>query len=306
MIGGKSTTLDARRKHSTATIAAVFLLPVAFFLFVYLFRSIFHMFQLSGYSWSGISRTRDFIGWGNWQRLLNDQNFFNAIGNNLIMVFACLAIQIPVGLLLAYIVDWANRRFKSLKLVYFLPLLMSAVAIGFLFKQLYDARFGLIGVMLGWFMDIPFNVLSNEQTALWAVIAVICWQFIPFYMLYFFAGLTTIPEELYEASIIDGAKRHQYIFRVSLPLISGVIKNASILCLVGSLKYFDLIYVMTEGGPAGATELMATYMYKTAFTQMRMGYGATVSSGMFIIITIISLATFKIMSMNFRRGGKIT
>lgn len=222
------------------------------------------------------------------------------------MVFACLAIQIPVGLLLAYIVDWANRRFKSLKLVYFLPLLMSAVAIGFLFKQLYDARFGLIGVMLGWFMDIPFNVLSNEQTALWAVIAVICWQFIPFYMLYFFAGLTTIPEELYEASIIDGAKRHQYIFRVSLPLISGVIKNASILCLVGSLKYFDLIYVMTEGGPAGATELMATYMYKTAFTQMRMGYGATVSSGMFIIITIISLATFKIMSMNFRRGGKIT
>jgi len=293
----KMVTLNSRRRQSTAAVAAVFLLPIAFFLFVYIFRSIFYMFQLSAFEWNGINQYKTFIGWDNWKDLLQDSKFFNSIRNNLVMMFACLIVQIPIGLFLAYLIEWVDKRFRYLKLVYFLPLLMSAVAIGFLFKQLYDSRFGLMGVVMGWFMENPYNLLANEDTAIWAVIAVICWQFIPFYMLYFFAGLTTIPEELYEASIIDGAKRHQYIFRISLPLISSVIKNASILCLVGSLKYFDLIYVMTEGGPGGATELMATYMYKNAFTQLQMGYGSTVSAAMFIIITLISLSTFKIMYM---------
>jgi ABC-type sugar transport system permease subunit len=295
-MGLSKQSLSYSRKRSTAIVATVFLIPVAFFLIVYIFRSVFSTFQISTLDWNGVSQSKTFIGIGNWKVLLSDKTFFRTLKNNLVMVVACLIVQMPIALLLGYLLDWTNDKVKFLKSVYFLPMLMSSVAIGFLFKQLFDSRYGL-GVLMGLFVDKPFNLLGNEKTAIWAVIAVICWQYIPFYMIYYFAGLTSIPTELYEAATIDGAKRHQYIFSVSLPMLSDTIKAATIMCIVGSLKYFDLIYVMTEGGPSGSTELMATYMYKNAFTQMKMGYGSTIASAMFIIITAISLITFKMMHM---------
>ncbi|MHB8063868.1 MAG: carbohydrate ABC transporter permease [Ruminiclostridium sp.] len=294
-MGVKRRTLENSRKRSTAIVATIFLLPIAFFLIIYIFRSIFYTFKISTLDWNGVSQANTFIGLDNWKTLISDKIFFSTIKNNIIMVIACLIIQMPIALVLAYLLDWANKRAKFLKSIYFLPLLMSSVAIGFLFKQLFDSQFGLMAVFMKLFIDTPFNLLANDKTAIWAVIGVICWQFVPFYMVYYFAGLTSISTELYEAAIIDGAKRHQYIFKISLPILSDTIKAATIMCIVGSLKYFDLIYVMTEGGPSGTTELMATYMYKNAFTQMKMGYGSTIASAMFIIITVISLGTFKMM-----------
>lgn len=291
----QKNTLSFRRKRSTAIVATVFLLPIAFFLIVYIFRSVIYTFQLSAYSWSGVGPNKEFIGFENWKTLFQDATFLKTIGNNLVMVVACLVVQMPVAMVLAYLLDWTNRRAKFLKSIYFLPLLMSSVAIGFLFKQLFDSKFGIMGPLMKLFTENPYNLLANEKTAIWAVIAVICWQYIPFYMVYYFAGLTSISPDLYEAASIDGAKRHQYIFRISLPMMTDTIKSASVMCMVGSLKYFDLIYVMTEGGPSGATELMATYMYKNAFTQMRMSYGSTIAAAMFLIITILSLITFKMM-----------
>ena len=296
-MGVKKRSLGNERKRSTAIVATLFLLPIAFFLIVYIFRSVFYTFKLSSLDWNGVSQSKDFIGLENWKTLITDKTFFTTIKNNIVMVIACLVVQMPVALVLAYLLDWANKRAKFLKSVYFLPLLMSSVALGFLFKQLLDSNYGLAGAVMNLFMDSPFNLLGNEKTAIWAVIGVICWQYIPFYMVYYFAGLTSISPELYEAAVIDGAKRHQYIFRISLPILSDTIKAATIMCIVGSLKYFDLIYVMTEGGPSGSTELMATYMYKSAFTQMKMGYGSTVAAAMFIIITTISLFTFKMMNI---------
>lgn len=296
-MGVKKQSLENERKRSTAIVATLFLLPIAFFLIVYIFRSVFYTFKLSSLDWNGVSQSKNFIGIENWKTLITDKTFFTTIKNNIVMVIACLIVQMPVALVLAYLLDWVNSRAKFLKSVYFLPLLMSSVALGFLFKQLLDSNYGLAGAVMKLFMDSPFNLLGNEKTAIWAVIGVICWQYIPFYMVYYFAGLTSISTELYEAAVIDGAKRYQYIFRISLPILSDTIKAAIIMCIVGSLKYFDLIYVMTEGGPSGSTELMATYMYKNAFTQMKMGYGSTVAAAMFIIITTISLFTFKMMNI---------
>jgi raffinose/stachyose/melibiose transport system permease protein len=133
------------------------------------------------------------------------------------------------------------------------------------------------------------DLLGNPKAALYTVIGVVCWQYIPFYMVLYLAGYGTIPEELYEAASIDGATRNQYFWRVSLPLLRPTIISGLTLSIIGSLKYFDLVYVMTGGGPGVATELMATYMYKTSFIRYNMGYGATVASGMFILITLTAL-----------------
>ena len=120
------------------------------------------------------------------------------------------------------------------------------------------------------------------------------WQYTPFYMVYFIAGYGNIDTTIYEAAVIDGATRWQYIRLIAIPLLGPIFKTACTMSLIGSLKYFDMIWNMTQGGPAGATELMATYMYKLSFQQFNMGYGSTVAAGMFILITALALLFDKV------------
>lgn len=291
----KQQDLASKRRQSINRVSIAFLLPTCFFLVLFIFRSVVYTFNISTLDWNGVTAEGTFIGLENWKVLAQDAKFWGAVKNNVIMVISCIAIQMPIAMLLAFLIDGLRRGARLVKAAYFLPLLMSSVAIGFLFRQLFEVKYGLAGVLMRLFMDKPFNLLSSGSTALVAVIIVISWQYVPFYMLYYYAGLTTISTDIYEAAVIDGATRVQYIFRVAIPMMSDTIKSAVIMCMVGSLKYFDLIYVMTEGGPSGKTELMATYMYKNAFTSMKMGYGSTIASAMFLIITIISLLSFKAM-----------
>jgi raffinose/stachyose/melibiose transport system permease protein len=290
-------TLLSNRKRSTVIAATVFLIPVFFFITIFIIYPIIDSFWLSLHTWNGISSSKPFSGLDNWKELISDATFLKSFLNNGIIVILSIAIQLPIAMAIAFLLDTGGKKLNILKMVYFLPMLMSSVAVGFLFKYTYDPQFGLISAvstMLGG--DGMVDLLGNPSYAIFAIIAVICWQFIPFYMVYFLAALSSLPLEIYEASIIDGASHSQYFWRVALPSMQGAIKSAAILSLVGSLKYFDLIYVMTQGGPNGATELMATYMYKNAFQTMKMGYGATIASGMFVIITVISLFTLKIIN----------
>ena len=170
---------------------------------------------------------------------------------------------------------------------------MSSVAIGILFKYIYDPQFGVINTFfnsLG-LEHLAKSWLGDPKFALASVIGVICWQFIPFYMIYFLAAISGVPPELYEAATIDGATEWQYFYKVLLPQLKEPIRTAAILSLIGSLKYFDLIYVMTGGGPTHSTELMATYMYKNAFTKYKMGYGSTIAVALFVIVVSIAVLT---------------
>ncbi|QNU65989.1 sugar ABC transporter permease [Ruminiclostridium herbifermentans] len=287
-------SLSYNKKRNTAIVSTVFLVPVFFFITVFIIYPIADSFWLSLHEWNGISSNRNFIGLENWKVLLTDSVFYKAFFNNIIIVILSIIIQLPIAMAIAFFLDVGGKKLNILKMIYFLPMLMSSVAVGFLFRYAYDPQFGIISAIDTLFGgEGMVDLLGNTTYAIYAVIAVICWQFIPFYMVYFLAGLSSIPVELYEAAIIDGATRGQYFWKIALPSMKGTIKSAAVLSLVGSLKYFDLIYVMTQGGPNGATELMATYMYKNAFQIMKMGYGSTVASAMFIIITAIALLTLK-------------
>lgn len=285
------------RKRSTAIAATVFLIPVFFFILIFILYPIFNSFWLSLHDWNGISSNKAFSGLDNWKTLVTDVVFYKSFLNNILIVILSIAIQLPIAMALAFLLDSGGKKLNFLKMVYFLPMLMSSVAVGFLFKYTYDPQFGLISAVSTMFGgEGMVDLLGNPKIAIYAVITVVCWQFIPFYMVYFLAAFSSLPVEIYEASVIDGATHGQYFWRVALPCMKGSVKSAAVLSLVGSLKYFDLIYVMTQGGPNGATELMATYMYKNAFQTMKMGYGSTIASGMFIVITFISLLTLKALN----------
>jgi raffinose/stachyose/melibiose transport system permease protein len=283
------------RYEYTATII-LFLLPMLIFLGIFIVWPILSSFSLSFYKWNGLTTTQQFVGLENWVTLLKDPVFWKAFSNNVLLVVLSIGIQLPIGMALAVLLDKGGRKLNIFKTVYFFPLMMSPIAVGILFKYIYDPTFGLVTSFLQAIHadGLVRNWLGDPSVALFSVIAVICWEFIPFYMLLFLAGMTAIPEELHEVALIDGATENQYFWKITLPLLRGTIRAAVILSLIGSLKYFDLIWVMTEGGPVRATELMTTYMVKESFQAYHMGYGSTIASAMFIIIMIIALGVLVI------------
>ena len=292
----KSTSLLVMRQRNTRKVAALFLAPVTILMIIYIFYPIVDTFITSTYQWNGISADRTFIGIQNWITLLQDRSFWIAFKNNLIIMVLSIVIQIPLGLALATFLDFGGKKLTVFKVIWFIPLLMSSVAIGFLFTYALATNGGIVSTISGWFGGGNIDLLGNPKTALLTVIAVICWQFTPFYMVYFMAAFTNIPYDVFEAARIDGATRGQYFWKIALPLLVPSMKSAAILSMVGSLKYFDLIYVMTGGGPGTSTELMATYMYKESFSNFNMGYGSAVAGGMFILISLIALITMKLIN----------
>lgn len=287
----KSMSLAKKRQRETTLIAVIFLLPVIFFISFYVLYPILDTFKTSLYKWNGISATKTYIGLQNWNTLMHDKSFWDAFWNNIIVMVLSVALQIPIGLALATFLEFGGRKLTPFKVIWFLPLLMSSVAIGFLFNYALMTQGGIISSISKLFGGGNIDLLGNPKTALLTVIGVMAWQFTPFYMVYSIASYTNISTDIYEAAILDGATKAQYFKSIALPLLSPALKTSAILSMVGSLKYFDLVFVMTGGGPGTSTELMATYMYKHSFAKFNMGYGSAVAAGMFIIITVISLVT---------------
>lgn len=294
MNNSQNITLSRRKAKMDFKVSLIFVIPATFFMALYIFYPIIDSIYISFTKWNGITAGKQFIGISNWKTLLADDNFWKAFINNIKIMIMSLAIQMPFALLLATILSIIGKKGKLFKTMWFVPNLMSSVAVGFLFKYAFsttDGIFTTISMALG---HGRVDLLGNSTWALPTVVLVICWQYIPFYMVYYMASYSGISGELYEAAVIDGANKPDYFFRIALPLLKPSIRNACILSMVGSLKYFDLIYVMTNGGPGNATELMATYMYKLSFKQFNLSYGSTVAVGMLIVITLFASVVMKV------------
>jgi raffinose/stachyose/melibiose transport system permease protein len=292
----KENSLRQVRQRSIRFAAAVFLFPTLLLMAVFIVYPIIDSFIISTVQWNGISPVRQFVGLQNWIALVRDTDFWHAFSNNVIIVFVSLITQGILAMALATFLDSTGKRGIVFKVVWFLPYLLSSVAIGILFKFALDANIGIIATVSKMFGGGSVDLLGKPRAALFAVMGVVSWQYTPFYMILYLAAYGTIPVELYEAASIDGATRGQYFRRVSLPLLRPTIISGATVCIIGSLKYFDLIYVMTGGGPGVSTELMATMMFKTSFVKYVFGYGAAVACGMFLLITIIALITVAVLN----------
>ncbi len=281
----KRQTNASGRLRKNAWTAFLFLLPALMVYGLFNFYSILMTFSYSFLKWSGISENMQFIGLANLQKLVSDPAVWRALLNNLKLVSVSLAVQIPFGLMLALMINAKIKGRRFFRTVYFMPMLLSTVSTGILWQLMYDPYFGVINNVLralglsSWAQ--PW--IGQASTALGATMFVICWQYTPQYMILLRAGLSNISEDLYEAARIDGAGPGRQFFSITLPLLSGTIRTSAILSMVGSLKYFDLIYVMTGGGPNGATDVMATYMYKRGFVEFNMGYASSVATFMFVV-----------------------
>jgi len=268
-----------------------FIGPTVFLLALFLLWPIIESFRLSFFDWNGLDPSKKNVGFANWSELLGDQYFWLSVRNGFILLGMSILVQVPLGLGIAVLLYRAGNRFRIFKFAYFFPFLMSSVAVGILFRQVFDPNFGLINSVLtqinleSWALDW----IGDPKIAIYSISLLVCWQFIPFYILLFLAALNGIPRELEEAASIDGAQDWKLFRRIHLPLLKGSMITAITLMVIGSLKYFDLMWVMTGGGPVYSTSTMATYLYQSAFKSYRVGYGSTIASALFLIVFTVAM-----------------
>ena len=249
-------------------------------------------FQLSTLEWT-IFSDRTFVGLENYRRLFTaDSVFYGTVRNTALYVVVVVTIPIAVGVVLAVFIDGlANRRLSDfLRGLFFMPTILSVIAVGLIWGWFYNPHFGLLNALVGIVTGRPFvyGWLGETRTALASVMAVKIWMSVGFCMVVFLAGLRGIPEEYHEAAIIDGARARQRFFRITLPLLRPAFAVLLLVDTVDAFKEFTLVYVMTRGGPYRTTELMTTYMYDRAFVAWNLGYASTMGVVLFLLILVVS------------------
>ena len=275
---------------SNKRVIVIFLLPASA-LFVF---SVIAPIFISGYystlEWDGIGQGT-FIGLNNYIKLLveNKNNFYGAIGNSLLLAALSVFIQLPVAFVIARILASGVRREGFFRTVYFIPVIVSTVVIGQMWLKIYNPQYGLLNkflIAIGQ-ESLTQEWLGNKDIALASVFIPLLWQYVGYHILLFYAGIKTVPDELLEAAEIDGASFTKITFSIVIPYIASVIEICVILAVIGSLKTFDLIYILTGGGPLHATEVPTTIMFNTIFHRVNYGYGSTMA--IFIILECLLL-----------------
>jgi multiple sugar transport system permease protein/raffinose/stachyose/melibiose transport system permease protein len=267
-----------------------FILP-AFIVFIsVIIFPLFYSFVLGFFQWRGFGEMR-FIGFGNYVRMFGDPVFFIALRNNIMIVLVSVFGQIPLGLLLAYMLYrrmvWGGDFFKVL---IFLPITISAVIIA----QLWNRIFSPVGIFTVLMRTVTGNqdyimtIVENPNWAITPILFVLLWQHTSLFMVIFLANLQRIPNSAVEAARLEGAGDGKIFIKIIVPMMGYVIFITSVLAISGSFRSFDLIYSMTGGGPAHFTSVIAVYMYNTTFVHQNYGYGSSLS---IIIILFIVLST---------------
>jgi len=234
---------------------------------------------LSLVKWDMIGEMK-FVGLDNFKFLFaTDYVFWIAVKNTLIFVVTSAILQMPMAFLLANILSRGMKGKTFFRNVIFLPVTFSGVAVSLMFYFVYHPEVGLLNRLLALIgINTDLSWLGNEKTALLAVVFTLAWQWIGYHMVIFMAGITNIPVELIEAAKIDGCNEWKLTWNIIFPLLLPVIKISAVLIVTSSLKAFDMVYIMTFGGPNHASEVLASHMYTKTFAQMKFGYGSAIAT----------------------------
>ncbi|MFP3153179.1 sugar ABC transporter permease [Lachnospiraceae bacterium ZAX-1] len=260
---------------------AIYLLPG---LLIYSFIIIIPL--IMGARQSLVNSSGDFNYFKNYMLLAKDKEFWMSFVNNLFIILISVIGEIGIGFLISILLTSKKIFFKEFhRTVVFLPVVLSSVVVGFIWRLIYDKSYGLLDLALrtmgleSWIR--PW--LDSISTVMYAVTAPLVWQWIGLYVVIIVSALTSIPIEIFDAAEIDGANLFQRTTRITLPLLKDTLLVCIMVCVSGVMKIFDHIYVMTGGGPGISSQVLAMYAYKKSFIQFELGYGSTISMGMIIL-----------------------
>lgn len=276
---------------------AVFVLPAFLIYAVFALIPIGYNFYVSLLKTDLMSPSQ-FVGFKNYINLFKDSTFITALKNNILMVCGSLIAHLPLALLFGNILFQKIKGSHFFQTVFFMPCVICGAAVGLTWTFVYNTEFGVLNTLLeaiglGEFKQLW---LADKNLAMFCIIIVVMWQYVGYHMIIQLAAMRNIDATFYEAAEIDGATRWQQFKMITFPLIKPILKIDAVLIITGSLKYYDLVAVMTGGGPNHATEVMSTYMFYQGFRTLKYGYSAAIG----VILLILCICALKLSDLVFR------
>ncbi|WP_300585599.1 sugar ABC transporter permease [Marivita sp.] len=290
------------KRNEIAVTPWLFLAPAILFFAVYVIIPIFQSFSISLYDWDGLGQA-EYIGLANYQELMNDRAFEVSLWNNLKWL-VCYLLAIPAGLFIALFLNQTVTGIRIYKSLFFFPFVLSQVVVGLVFAWFYLPNEGLLSAIVGWFGFGPVNVLGDPSWATYGIILAGLWPQTAYCMILYLTGLNAVDPEQVEAARLDGAKGWKMLWYVIIPQLKPATFIAFVVTIIGALRSFDLISIMTNGGPFGQTRVLSFYMFEKALSEygFRMGYGAAIAVVLFLIM-LVFIAYFLWSMYREEKGG---
>ncbi|GGO53749.1 carbohydrate ABC transporter permease [Streptomyces lasiicapitis] len=281
-----------RRRVREWLTAVLFTVPALALFGLLVLLPIMYALYVSFFNWGGFGAPSDFTGLGNFSRLLDDPVFLGDLWRGLLLVVLSLALQLPFALAMAVLLNQKLRGRAFYRMLFFAPYVLSEVITGILFGMIFAPDDGLADEVLG---SIGLDALgglwfAGQDTVLPTLFLVMMWKYFGFHMMLYLAGLQGIPAELHEAARIDGAGPWQRFRHVTLPLLGPTIRMSVFLSVIGAIQLFDLVWVVTQGGPDHHSETMAVTLFQFGFKRFQVGYASAISIAMFLISLVFALA----------------
>ena len=270
----------------------LFILPAVVVMGIGLIYPVIDAFYLSLYDWQiGTPLdTAEFIGLAQYQRMFNDEAVYNSIWVTFKFGFWVITVEMVLGVALALLLEKPIRGASLFRTIFILPLMVSPVVVGLIWRYLFNTRVGWINYYLEKFGIEGLNWLGEPGLAMFAIVFTDIWQWTPFIFIIVIAGLQSLPSEIVEAAKIDGANWWQTIFLVKLPMIKSILLIAFLMRLIDVFRALEVMYILTYGGPGNSTELLSLHIYKSAFDSQQLGYAAAISALLIVIVFLLSLA----------------
>ncbi len=283
-----------QRRHKWIIPASFLLLPLlVYFIFVILptLNSLFYSFT----DWGGYSVDYNFVGFSNFEKIFTDRLFSNAIKNTAIWLVLAMTVPTLLGLVLALALQGKSRVNTFYKSLFYLPICLSPIIIGIIWVWLYNPNLGIVNIFLRsiGLEDLATAWLANPNTVLYAVFVAWAWQQTGLTMVIFLAGLTSVPTPLIEAAKVDGANYWQTLRKVIIPMLRPATVVVLALTAINALKSFEIIWVMTKGGPFNRSDTLAVFMYKESFSKYKLGYGSSAAVVLFVMTLVIIVLYFR-------------
>lgn len=274
------------KRNQRSLAPFLFLAPGIFMFLVYVIIPIFQSINISFYEWDGLGEAT-YIGFDNYIELIDDEAFYTSLKNNVIWLILYL-LAIPAGLFVALFLNQTVTGIRIYKSLFFFPFVISQVVVGLVFSWFYDPSYGLMNIILMALGADAIPVLADEKYVTYGIIAAGLWPQTAYCMILYLTGLNSVDPEQIEAARLDNASGFKMLWYVILPQLRPATFIALVVTVIGALRSFDLISIMTDGGPWGSSQVLAFYMYEQAFSEygFRMGYGAAIAVVLFLIMMI--------------------
>jgi len=284
-----SRSIDNRSWYARNKLAVtpwIFLFPAMLFFTVYVIAPIFQSIWISFFEWDGLGE-KTWVGANNYVELMDDDRFYTSLWNNLLWLVLYM-LAVPAGLFVALFLNQTVTGMRLYKSMFFFPFVISQVVVGLIFTWFYNPSFGVIGEIWGFFGAEPPSILGDERYVTYGIIFAGLWPQIAYCMILYLTGLNNVAEDQIEAGRLDGAKGWTMLRYVVWPQLAPATFIAVVVTVVGALRSFDMIAVMTQGGPYGSSNVLAYYMFETALSEygFRMGYGSAIATVLFLIMLI--------------------